>query len=247
MHRLVLLRHGQSIWNQEDRFTGWTDVGLTGQGMDEAHQAAILLRGAGFAFDVAFTSVLTRAIRTLHVVLEDIDTLWIPVHKHWRLNERHYGALQGLNKTETAVRRGAGQVLQWRRSWDVPPPPIDPADPRSGLDDRRYAGIARANLPQGESLKDTAARTVPYWQEEIAPALRLGARVLVVAHGNSLRGLVKHLDAVPEEEIPRFEIPTGRPLVYELGTDLVPLRRYFLTGDGTQGEIVWPGQAGTLA
>lgn len=247
MHSLVFLRHGQSVWNQEDRFAGWTDVGLTGQGVAEARHAASLLHDNGFDFDVAFTSVLKRAIGTLHLVLEDIDTLWIPVHKHWRLNERHYGALQGLNKTQTAARHGAAQVFRWRRGWDVPPPPVDPADPRSALDDRRYAGIARANLPRGESLKETAARTIPYWQGEIAPALRLGARVLVVAHGNSLRGLVKHLDDVPEREIPRFEIPTGRPLVYELGADLVPLRRYFLTGDGTREEIVWPEKARTLA
>lgn len=241
MQRLVFLRHGQSVWNREDRFTGWTDVGLTEQGEAETRRAASLLRGAGFDFDVAFTSVLSRAIKTLHIVLEDLDRLWLPVHKHWRLNERHYGALQGLNKAETAIRHGADRVFQWRRSWDVPPPPIEPEDPLSALDDRRYAGLARANLPRGESLKDTTARTVPYWQEEIAPALRLGARVLVAAHGNSLRGLVKHLDGVADREIPLFEIPTSRPLVYELGTDLVPLRRYFLGEGGTQEEIVWRG------
>ncbi len=240
MHRLILLRHGQSVWNAEDRFTGWTDVGLTDRGIAETRQAAELLKSAGIDADIAFTSVLTRAIETLHLVLRDMDRLWLPVHKHWRLNERHYGALQGLNKAETAERHGAEQVFQWRRSWDIPPPPIEPDDPRSAVTDRRYAGLARSNLPRGESLKDTTARVVPFWTEAISPALRSGARVLVSAHGNSLRGLVKHLDNVADRDIPLFEIPTSRPLVYELGADLTPLRRYFLGENGAVEEITWP-------
>ncbi|MBP2299099.1 2,3-diphosphoglycerate-dependent phosphoglycerate mutase [Azospirillum picis] len=240
MHRLILLRHGQSVWNAEDRFTGWTDVGLTDRGIAETRQAAALLKEAGMDVDIAFTSVLSRAIETLHIVLRDMDRLWLPVHKHWRLNERHYGALQGLNKAETAERHGADQVFQWRRSWDVPPPPIEPDDRRSAVIDRRYDGIATSNLPRGESLKDTTARVVPYWTETISPALRLGSRVLVSAHGNSLRALVKHLDNVADQDIPLFEIPTSRPLVYELGADLMPLRRYFLGEGGTVEEITWP-------
>ncbi len=247
MHRLILLRHGQSVWNAENRFTGWTDVGLTDLGTAEARRAAASLKTAGTDVDLCFTSVLTRAIETLHIVLRDMDRLWLPVHKHWRLNERHYGALQGLNKAETAERHSAEQVFQWRRSWDVPPPPIDPDDPRAALSDRRYAGIARGNLPRGESLKDTTARTIPFWTESISPALRLGARVLVSAHGNSLRGLVKHLDGVADADIPLFEIPTGRPLIYELGDDLVPLRRYFLGEDGMMEEITWPARGGSAA
>ncbi|BAI74196.1 phosphoglycerate mutase (plasmid) [Azospirillum sp. B510] len=239
MHRLILLRHGQSVWNAEDRFTGWTDVGLTDRGIAETRRASDLLKAAGIDLDIAFTSVLSRAIETLHLVLRDMDRLWLPVHKHWRLNERHYGALQGLNKTETAERHGVEQVFRWRRSWDIPPPPIDPDDPRSAVTGRRYAGIARSNLPRGESLKDTTDRVVPFWRDEIAPALRLGARVLVSAHGNSLRGLVKHLDAVADQDIPLFEIPTSRPLVYELGADLTPLRRYFLGENGAVEEIGW--------
>jgi len=247
MHRLILLRHGQSTWNAENRFTGWTDVGLTDRGIAETRHAADLLKAAGVDVDVAFTSVLNRAIETLHVVLRDMDRLWIPVHKHWRLNERHYGALQGLNKAETAERHSAEQVFQWRRSWDVPPPPIEPDDPLSAVSDRRYAGIAKSNLPRGESLKDTVERTIPFWREGISPALRLGARVLVSAHGNSLRGLVKHLDNVADQDIPLFEIPTSRPLVYELGEDLVPIRRYFLGENGTMEEIVWPQRSDSAA
>lgn len=246
MHRLVLLRHGQSVWNEKDLFTGWTDVALTARGVDETRRAAALLGQAGFDFDVAFTSVLTRAIKTLDIVLEDMDRMWLPVHKHWRLNERHYGALQGLDKTQTAAQHGAEKVFLWRRSWDVPPPPIEPDDPRSAVSDRRYAGIGRTQLPRGESLKDTTARVIPFWNDSIVPALRVGARVLVSAHGNSLRALVKHLDNVPDQEIPRFEIPTSRPLVYELGAGLSPLRRYFLTDGGGQEEITWP-QTRTVA
>lgn len=247
MHRLVLLRHGQSVWNREDLFTGWTDVDLTERGVAESRHAAGLLRQAGIDFDVAFTSVLKRAIKTLDIVLEDMDRLWLPVHKHWRLNERHYGALQGLNKTETAARHGADRVFLWRRSWDVPPPPIEPDNPRSAVSDRRYAGIGRSNLPRGESLKDTTERVIPFWTEGIVPALRLGARVLVAAHGNSLRSLVKHLDNVPDQDIPLFEIPTSRPLVYELDSGLIPMRRYFLTDDGAQEDIIWPDRSGSAA
>ncbi|MCG5238483.1 2,3-diphosphoglycerate-dependent phosphoglycerate mutase [Azospirillum doebereinerae] len=247
MHRLILLRHGQSTWNAENRFTGWTDVGLTDRGVAETRQAAELLKAAGVDIDVAFTSVLNRAIETLHVVLRDMDRLWLPVHKHWRLNERHYGALQGLNKAETAERHSAEQVFLWRRSWDVPPPPIEPDDPRSAVSDRRYAGIAKSNLPRGESLKDTVERVIPFWRDGISPALRLGARVLVSAHGNSLRGLVKHLDNVADQDIPLFEIPTSRPLVYELGEDLVPIRRYFLGENGTMEDIIWPQRSDSAA
>ncbi|MCW2247412.1 2,3-bisphosphoglycerate-dependent phosphoglycerate mutase [Azospirillum fermentarium] len=232
--RLTLLRHGESVWNRRGLFTGWTDVDLTPEGEAEIQGAAARMAAAGMDVDVAYTSVLRRAIRSLDVVLDQLDRMWLPVHKHWRLNERHYGALQGLNKEETAARHGAEQVRLWRRSWDVPPPAIDPDDPRSACHDRRYAGLARESLPRGESLKDTVDRVLPYWTEGIVPALRLGARVLVVAHGNSLRGLVKHLDGVPDSIIPDVEIPTGTPLVYELGTDLTPLRRFFLEPDGVR-------------
>lgn len=239
MHRLVLIRHGQSEWNRRNLFTGWTDVPLTDAGLDESRAAAAALKAGGFDLDVAFTSVLTRAIVTLHTVLGEMDRLWLPVHKHWRLNERHYGALQGLDKKQTAERHGDAMVALWRRSWDVPPPPIEPADPRSALDDRRYAGIAPAQLPRGESLKDTTERVLPHWTEAIVPALRLGARVIVAAHGNSLRALVKHLDGVPDDVIPTVEIPTGRPLVYELDGGLSPLRRYFLHPDGAAEPADW--------
>lgn len=239
MHRLVLIRHGQSDWNRKNLFTGWTDVPLTEAGLAECRLAAVALKAAGFDLDVAFTSVLTRAIVTLHTVLADMDRLWLPVHKHWRLNERHYGALQGLDKRQTAERHGDAMVTLWRRSWDVPPPPIDPADPRSALDDRRYAGLTADQRPRGESLKDTTDRVLPYWTESIVPALRLGARVIVAAHGNSLRALVKHLDGVPDDVIPQVEIPTGRPLVYELDAGLSPLRRYFLHPDGAAEPAEW--------
>lgn len=234
MVRLVLLRHGLSVWNSRGLFTGWTDIDLTPEGEAEIREAAARMAAAGIDFDVAYTSVLRRAIRSLDVVLDTMDRLWLPVHKHWRLNERHYGALQGLNKDETAARHGADRVRLWRRSWDVPPPPIEPDDPRSACCDRRYAGLARESLPRGESLKETVDRVLPYWTEGIVPALRLGARVLVVAHGNSLRGLVKHLDHVPDQIIPDVEIPTGTPLVYELGSDLEPLNRFFLGPQGME-------------
>ena len=228
MPTLVLLRHGQSVWNEKNLFTGWTDVDLTEQGMHEARQAGVQLAAAGYSFDVCFTSVLKRAIKTLHLALEEMDLLWLPVQKSWRLNERHYGALQGLNKAETAERYGEKQVLAWRRSWDVPPPPLDIGDKRQPANDARYTGVPVTLLPRSESLKDTVDRVLPYWHEAMGPALRRGERVLVAAHGNSLRGLVKFLSEVPDAEIPEFEMPTGSPLVFELDDTLRPLRRYFL-------------------
>jgi 2,3-bisphosphoglycerate-dependent phosphoglycerate mutase len=228
MTRLVLLRHGESTWNLENRFTGWTDVDLTPRGVTEAHEAARLLREAGHAFDVAFVSLLKRAIRTLWIVLDDMDRMWIPVHGSWRLNERHYGALQGLDKAETAAKYGEDQVLAWRRSYSEPPPPLTADDDRHPSHDPRYADLSPDELPLGESLEDTVARFLPYWHECIAPAVRDGKKVLIAAHGNSLRALVKYLDEVSEEEIVKLNIPTGIPLVYELGTDLKPLRHYYL-------------------
>jgi 2,3-bisphosphoglycerate-dependent phosphoglycerate mutase len=224
----VLLRHGQSVWNKENLFTGWTDVDLTEQGKREACQAGLCLAAAGYSFDICFTSVLKRAIKTRHLALEEMDLLWLPVQKSWRLNERHYGALQGLNKAETAARHGNEQVFAWRRSWDVPPPPLDIGDKRQPTNDPRYAKLPVTWLPRSESLKDTVDRVMPFWQEAIAPALRRGERVLVAAHGNSLRGLVKFLSEVPDQEIPDFEMPTGSPLVYELDETLRPARRHFL-------------------
>ena len=228
MHTLVLLRHGESTWNRENRFTGWTDVGLSDKGVAEAHEAARLLAKGGYVFDVAYTSVLKRAIKTLWIVLEDMDLMWIPEYRHWRLNERHYGALQGLNKAETAARHGEAQVKVWRRSYSVPPPPLAPDDERRPSRDPRYAGVPPAELPLTESLKDTVARFLPYWNGTIAPAVRSGTRVLIAAHGNSLRALVKHLDDVPEDQIVELNIPTGIPLVYELDGALRPLRHYYL-------------------
>lgn len=228
MTRLALLRHGESTWNLENRFTGWTDVDLSPRGVVEAHEAARLLLDAGFTFDVAYTSVLKRAIRTLWIVLDDMDLMWIPVHRHWRLNERHYGALQGLGKSEMAARYGEEQVLVWRRSYDVPPPPLTLEDERHPGRDRRYAELTTTELPLCESLKDTVARFLPYWHETIVPALQAGKRVLLAAHGNSLRALVKYLDDVPEDEIVGLNIPTGIPLVYELDSELRPLRHDYL-------------------
>ncbi|HKQ60442.1 MAG TPA: 2,3-diphosphoglycerate-dependent phosphoglycerate mutase [Candidatus Polarisedimenticolaceae bacterium] len=228
MHRVVLLRHGQSSWNLENRFTGWTDIDLSPQGVREAEEAARLLLEGGYTFDVAYTSVLKRAIRTLWIVLDRMDLMWLPVHRHWRLNERHYGALQGLNKAETAERHGEEQVRIWRRSYDVPPPPLDADDPRTPGRDRRYAALAPAELPRTESLKDTVARFLPYWEETVAPAIRAGRRVLIAAHGNSLRALVKHLDGIADEQIVGLNIPTGIPLVYELDGELRPLRHFYL-------------------
>jgi 2,3-bisphosphoglycerate-dependent phosphoglycerate mutase len=228
MYRLVLLRHGESTWNQENRFTGWTDVDLTDKGREEAREAGRLMAAEKYEFDVAYTSVLKRAIRTLWIALDELDMMWIPVHRSWRLNERHYGALQGLNKAETAAEHGEAQVKIWRRSYDIPPPALTAADPRHPSHDRRYAGLTRDQLPLTESLKDTVARFLPYWQETIAPDIRAGRRVLVAAHGNSIRALVKFLDNVSEEQIVELNIPTGVPLVYLLNEDLRPLQKYYL-------------------
>jgi 2,3-bisphosphoglycerate-dependent phosphoglycerate mutase len=228
MYKVVLLRHGESTWNKENRFTGWTDVDLSDTGRDEAKRAGQLLAREGFAFDVAHTSVLKRAIRTLWIVLDEMDLMWLPVYRSWRLNERHYGALQGLNKAETAARHGQEQTAIWRRSYDVPPPPLTPDDPRHPRHDRRYATLDQAVLPLTECLKDTVERFLPYWHETIAPAIRRGELVLIAAHGNSLRALVKYLDGISDEKIVSLNIPTGIPLVYELDADLKPLRSYYL-------------------
>jgi 2,3-bisphosphoglycerate-dependent phosphoglycerate mutase len=228
MHTIVLLRHGESVWNQENRFTGWTDVDLSDRGRDEAAEAGRLLRDGGYVFDVAYTSVLKRAIRTLWITLDALDLMWIPVEKSWRLNERHYGALQGLNKAETAARHGEAQTKIWRRSYDIPPPPLSLDDPRHPSHDPRYATLQPAELPLTESLKDTVARFLPYWHETIAPAIRSGRRVVIAAHGNSLRALVKYLDGIDEHTIVELNIPTGIPLVYELDADLKPVRHYYL-------------------
>jgi 2,3-bisphosphoglycerate-dependent phosphoglycerate mutase len=233
MRTLILLRHGESDWNRENRFTGWTDVDLSATGLEEAHRAGRTLRDAGFTFDVAYTSLLKRAIRTLWITLDEMDLMWIPVHRSWRLNERHYGALQGLNKAETAAQHGEEQVKVWRRSYDVPPPPLDPADPRFPGHDRRYANLDADDLPRTESLKDTVARFLPYWNRTIAPAVEDGSRVLIAAHGNSLRALVKHLDGISDADIVGLNIPTGVPLVYELTDDLKPVRHEYL-GDADQ-------------
>jgi len=235
MHRLVLLRHGESTWNQENRFTGWTDVDLSDRGLAEAKEAGRLLRDGGFAFDVAYTSLLKRAIKTLGLALDTLDQLWIPVVKSWRLNERHYGALQGLNKAETAAKHGDAQIKIWRRSYDIPPPPLEPGDTRDPSRDPRYAPLGPGDLPLTESLKDTVARFLPLWHEAIAPSIAAGRRVVIAAHGNSLRALVKYLDNVPEAEIVALNIPTGIPLVYELDEALAPLRHYYL-GDPAAAE-----------
>ncbi len=228
MKKLVLLRHGESTWNKENRFTGWTDVWLTDKGMQEALEAGKLLRKEGFVFDVAFTSVLKRAIKTLWIVLEEMDQMWIPVQNHWRLNERHYGALQGLNKAETAEKHGMDQVKIWRRSYDIPPPALTRDDDRYPGKDLRYAGVSPDDLPLTESLKDTVARFLPYWKETVAPVVRSEKRVIIAAHGNSIRALVKYLDNVSEADIVGLNIPTGIPLVYELQDDLRPIRSYYL-------------------
>jgi 2,3-bisphosphoglycerate-dependent phosphoglycerate mutase len=228
MLRLVLLRHGESTWNKENRFTGWTDVDLSDQGRAEAIHAGRLMAAEKFEFDVTYTSVLKRAIRTLHLALDEMDLLWLPVHKSWRLNERHYGALQGLNKAETAAQHGEAQVKIWRRSYDIPPPKLTPDDPRHPSHDRRYADLLPSELPLTESLKDTVARFLPYWHSQIAPDIRGGKKVLIAAHGNSLRALVKYLDSVPEEEIVELNIPTGVPLVYLLNDELKPLQKFYL-------------------
>ena len=228
MIRLVLLRHGESTWNKENRFTGWTDVDLSDKGREEAREAGRLMASDGLSFDVAYTSVLTRAIRTLWIALDEMHLLWLETHKSWQLNERHYGALQGLNKAETAARHGEAQVKIWRRSYDIPPPALEPGDERSEAGDPRYAGLSPSQLPLTESLKETVARVVPYWEETIAPQIRAGKRVLIAAHGNSLRALVKHLDGVSEQDIVELNIPTGIPLVYELDDRLQPVRKFYL-------------------
>jgi len=235
MKKVVLLRHGESLWNLENRFTGWTDVDLTPKGIEEAEHSARLLQEDGYGFDIAYTSVLKRAVRTLWIVMDGMDLMWLPVERHWRLNERHYGALQGLNKAETAEKHGEDQVLIWRRSYDTRPPALTVDDERHPGRDPRYAGLAPEELPLSESLKDTVTRFVPYWEETIAPVVRAGKRVLIVAHGNSLRALVKYLDLVPEEEIVGLNIPTGIPLVYELDDDLKPIRHYYL-GDPEEAK-----------
>jgi len=228
MYKLVLLRHGESEWNRENRFTGWADVDLTDTGRAEAARAAELLAGEGFDFDCAYTSVLKRAIRTLWITLDGMDRMWLPVVRHWRLNERHYGALQGLNKAETAAKYGDEQVHVWRRSYAVQPPPLEPGDERHPGHDRRYAHLSREELPLTECLADTVARFFPYWEAEIAPRVRQGERVLIVAHGNSLRALVKHIDGMSDEEITGVNIPTGMPLVYTLDTELRPVEKRYL-------------------
>jgi 2,3-bisphosphoglycerate-dependent phosphoglycerate mutase len=235
MKKVILLRHGESVWNKENRFTGWTDVDLTEKGVEEAGKAGELMREAGFVFDVAHTSVLRRAIKTLWLALERMDLMWIPVLHSWRLNERHYGALQGLNKAETAAKFGDAQVLAWRRSYDVPPPALSADDPRCPGKDPRYRELAASQVPYTECLKDTVARVLPYWNQAVAPDIRAGKRVLIAAHGNSIRALVKYLDKVSDQDIVGLNIPTGVPLVYELDDALNPLRHYYL-GDAAEVE-----------
>ena len=228
MYKLVLIRHGESTWNLENRFTGWTDVDLTPTGVDQAKAAGRLLKAEGYDFDLCFTSVLKRATRTLWHTLDEMDRTWLPVVHSWRLNERHYGALQGLNKADMAKQFGDAQVLIWRRSYDTPPPALEPADPRSERGDRRYADLGSAGTPLTECLKDTVARVVPFWNESMAPAIRAGKRVVVAAHGNSIRALIKHLDGISDSDIVSLNIPNGIPLVYEFDADMKPLRHYYL-------------------
>jgi 2,3-bisphosphoglycerate-dependent phosphoglycerate mutase len=226
--KMVVVRHGESTWNKENLFTGWTDVGLSEKGIQEAIEAGRVLRSEGFVFDLAFTSVLTRAIKTLWLALEEMDLMWIPVQKSWRLNERHYGALQGLNKVAMVERFGAEQVYLWRRSYDVPPPALSPDDERAPARDPRYADLEQNQIPLSECLKDTVARVLPYWHNTIAPAVQSGTRVIVAAHGNSIRALLKFLDKIPDDKIVGLNIPTGIPLVYEFEDDLTPIRYYYL-------------------
>lgn len=236
--KLVLLRHGESTWNRENRFTGWTDVDLTDKGRAEAVEAGKSLLDAGLSFDVAYTSVLKRAVRTLWSVLDEMDLMWLPVHKSWRLNERHYGALQGLNKAETAARHGEEQVRIWRRSYAIAPPPLTTGDDRWPGFDPRYSGLAPEQLPLAESLKDTVSRFMPYWQQVIAPEISRGRKVLIVAHGNSLRALIKHLDGLSEEDVLDLNIPTGIPLVYELDARLQPLSHHYLVDPAVLAEAI---------
>jgi 2,3-bisphosphoglycerate-dependent phosphoglycerate mutase len=228
MHKLVLVRHGESDWNKQNRFTGWTDVDLSEKGRLEAKEGGEVLKREGYTFDVAYTSVLKRAIRTLWIVMDEMDLMWIPVHRSWRLNERHYGALQGLNKAETAAKFGEAQVKIWRRSYDIPPPVLTPDDERFPGRDPRYASLSKEELPLTECLKDTVARFLPLWHKTIAPAVKSGQKVLIAAHGNSLRALIKYLDNVSEEAIVELNVPTGMPLVYELDDELKPIRNYYL-------------------
>jgi len=234
MHKLVLLRHGESVWNKENRFTGWTDVDLSERGREEAREAGRLMAAEGLSFDVAFTSVLKRAIRTLWTALDEMDLMWLPVRNSWRLNERHYGDLQGLNKAETAARFGEQQVKIWRRSYDIPPPALAPGDPRHPGNDPRYRDVPKDELPLTECLKDTVARFLPLWNESIAPEVARGRRVIIAAHGNSLRALIKYLDDVSEQDIVELNVPTGIPLVYELDAQLKPIRHYYL---GDQARV----------
>lgn len=228
MYKIVLLRHGESTWNKENRFTGWTDVDLSDKGLSEANEAAVALKAAGYNFDIAYTSVLKRAIRTLWLTLDGMDLMWIPVIRSWRLNERHYGALQGLNKAETAAKFGEQQVLTWRRSYDIQPPALESSDERFPGHDPRYKNLTKEQLPLTECLKDTVARVLPFWHETIAPSIKSGQQVLVAAHGNSIRAMVKYLDNIPEDKIVGLNIPTGLPLVYELDRDLKPIKNYYL-------------------
>ena len=234
MLKIVLLRHGESDWNRQNRFTGWTDVDLSDRGIEEAKSAGKILKKEGFVFDCAFTSVLKRAVRTLWLVLDEMDLMWIPIYNSWRLNERHYGSLQGLNKQETAAKYGDDQVLIWRRSYNIRPPALEKADPRHPGNDPRYKGLSEKDLPLTECLKDTVGRFLPYWKEEIPPAVRRGMRIIIAAHGNSLRALVKHLDNISDKDIVDLNIPTGIPLVYELDDNLKPLKHYYL---GDREEI----------
>jgi 2,3-bisphosphoglycerate-dependent phosphoglycerate mutase len=240
IHKLVLIRHGESTWNKENRFTGWTDVDLSAQGIQEAKNAGEVLKDKGYSFDLAFTSVLKRAIRTLWITLDGLDLMWIPVERSWRLNERHYGALQGLNKSETAAKFGEEQVKIWRRSYDIQPPLLEKTDPRYPGSDPKYKSLTEAELPLTECLKDTVARVVPYWEQRIAPLIKSGNRIIIAAHGNSLRAMVKYLDKIPDDEIVGVNIPTGTPLVYELDENLNPLNHYYL---GDADEIAKKAQA----
>ncbi len=236
MFKLVLLRHGESVWNKiPSKFTGWTDVDLSQKGIEESKKAALLLKNGGYTFDIAYTSVLKRGIRTLWIVLEEMDLMWIPVFRSWRLNERHYGSLQGLDKAETVIEKGEEQVYIWRRSFDIPPPALDKSDSRYPGYDSKYKNLKEEDIPLTECLKDTIARVLPYWREVISPTIKSGKRVLISAHGNSLRGLVKDLDNISDEEIPKLDIPTGIPLIYELDNDLKPLKHYYL-GDPKELE-----------
>ena len=234
MHILVLLRHGESIWNKENIFTGWTDIDLSEKGMEEAKKAGQLLKKEGFTFDIAYTSVLKRGIRTLWIVLDEMDLMWIPVHRHWRLNERHYGALQGYHKSEIAKKLGEEQVHIWRRSYDIPPPALKTSDPRYPGNDPKYKDLDEKDIPTTECLKDTVERFLPYWHNIIAPVIKSGKKVLISAHGNSLRALVKYLDNMSDDEIVNLDIPTGIPLIYELDDELKPIKHYYL---GDQEEI----------